>query len=80
MASTPSSNPTEKEWTPESIRVGLRKLGCRLTGVEAFDPLTVTRQYDPKATDLETSLRETLAEVFGGKSSLGQKTMGWLCV
>ena len=61
----PSEPPIEKEWTPESIRVGLRKIWRRLADVEAFDPQKITRQLDPQVTALETSLREMLADVFG---------------
>jgi hypothetical protein len=70
MARDTTHAPPEKEWTPESIRVALRKLRRRLTEVEAFDPSTVTRSYDPKATSLETRLRDTLSDVFGNNTSL----------
>jgi hypothetical protein len=39
-----------------------------MTDVEALDPQKVTRQFDPQVTGLETSLRETLADVFGPNS------------
>jgi hypothetical protein len=70
MARTPRSpdKPEEKAWTPETIRSAIRKLRRRLEDVEAFDPQIVTRQFDPQVTGLETSLRETLADVFGRNS------------
>ncbi|SRR6266404_2895168 len=66
MARKPAPEPpAEKVWTPDLIRAGMRKLRRRLNDVEAFDPQTVTRQFDPKVTGLETSIREMLADVFG---------------
>jgi hypothetical protein len=60
----PPEEPEEMLWTPESIRGAIRKLRRRLSDVEAFDPQKVTRQFDPQVTALETSIRETLADVF----------------
>jgi hypothetical protein len=68
MARKPPEPPSEREWTPESIRASLRKIRRRLADVEAFDPQKITRQFDPLVTGLETSIRETLAEVFGPNS------------
>jgi hypothetical protein len=65
MARKQPGPPAEKDWTPESIRVALRKIRRRLTDVEAFDPQTVTRQFDSQVTGLEVSLREMFADVFG---------------
>src|SRR5258708_2399674 len=69
MARRPAAEPPEKDWTPDSIRVAVRKLGRRLADVEAFDPQQVSRRFDPVTTSLEASIGETLVDVFGPHSS-----------
>ena len=67
MARNPQPTP-EKEWTPDSLRIAMRKLRRRLVDVQAFDPQTVPRRYDPGVIALETSIRETLTDVYGENS------------
>lgn len=66
MARRPADQPSsEKEWTPDSIRAALRKLRRRVADVRAFDPKKVLQRRDGTVTALETSIRETLSDVFG---------------
>jgi hypothetical protein len=60
--------PEQPRWTPTSIRTALRKLRRRLTETEAFDPQAVKDRRDPQVDALETTIRETLADVFGRNS------------
>jgi hypothetical protein len=71
MARTPRTqdDPEQKAWTPELLRIDLRKLRRRLAEVERFDPQKITQQFDPLVTALETQLRETLSDVFGRSRS-----------
>jgi hypothetical protein len=67
MARRPTNQqpPSEREWTPDTIRRALRKLRRRLTDVEAFEPQKVPRRFDPQVIALESSIRETLVDVYG---------------
>jgi hypothetical protein len=64
----PSEPPAEKDWTPDSIRVALRKIRRRMADVENFDPLAITGRSDTRVIGLEASLKETLADVFGANT------------
>jgi hypothetical protein len=68
MARKPPSEPPEKEWTPDTIRTGARKLQRRVDDLEAFEPEKVTNRKDPKIDTLEAAIAETLADVFGSNT------------
>jgi hypothetical protein len=57
--------PEERDWTPESIRIAVRKIRRRLDDLAAFNPLEVTRRNDPRIGALEAAIGETLSDIFG---------------
>ena len=67
MARRPTYNPPERPFhTVEEKRQDIVRNRRRLEELDAFDPSAVAKRFsDPGVTKLETSIRSTLAAVFG---------------
>jgi uncharacterized protein (TIGR02391 family) len=63
----PSQPPTphHADLTSDAIRAAIPKLQRRIKEIEAFDPTTLTRRFDPSTTALENKIEGTLVEVLG---------------
>src|SRR5664280_2828482 len=70
MARTPKTQDEheEKAWTPDSIRLAIRKVRRRLTDLEGFEPTKVRSRQDPNIRVLEAAIKETLSDIFGPNS------------
>jgi hypothetical protein len=51
--------------TPEQMRVGIERLGRRVTDLEAFDVASISNGHESSLRALEAAIEETLARVFG---------------
>ena len=66
MARRPPSKPERPFHTVDQKRLDIDRLSRRIKELEAFDPQSVTKRFgDPKVTEIETAIDETLAAVFG---------------
>jgi len=62
----PPSTPERPFHTVEQKRQDIVRLQRRIDELDAFDPQTVTKRFsDPKVTEIQTAIDETLAAVFG---------------
>jgi predicted nucleotide-binding protein len=70
MAKRTSSPPEQKlpaRLTPADIRLGIGRLERRLAEVQAFDPKSVTKQFESvTVTTLRASIDDALVSTFGG--------------
>jgi predicted nucleotide-binding protein len=63
---TPPLKPERPFHTVEQKRQDIERLSRRINELEAFDPQSVTKRFsDPKVTEVETIIDQTLAAVFG---------------
>jgi len=63
---TTPSKPEHPFHTVEQKRQDIERLSRRVKELEAFDPQSVTKRFsDPRVTEIETAIDETLAAVFG---------------
>jgi hypothetical protein len=64
-----NTTPSNKQPTLSEMHLAIRQLNRRIVDIEAFDPIAVTAQRDPKIVELEAAIKETLSEVFGRNTS-----------
>jgi hypothetical protein len=51
--------------TADQMKQGQELLRCRIAEIEAFDPRSVGRRWDPQTRAIEASVDGTLSKVFG---------------
>lgn len=57
--------PVSAVLTVDQMRLGVKRLQRRIDELEAFDPATIQRRFDPAVEGIEKGIEETLSTVFG---------------
>jgi hypothetical protein len=52
------------------MRIGIDALNARIAQLEAFDPTSISSHGSPEVAELENSIRDTVAQVFGWGGAL----------
>jgi hypothetical protein len=73
MARPPQQPPRDKGWTPDSIRVAIRKLRRRIADLEAFKPEEIKERRDPAIDALQAAIGNTLNDVFSQNTPAYQR-------
>ncbi len=64
---TPAQQPQTRpaNLTPEQMRAAIPKLQRRIDELEAFDPQSIRKRFEPQIAALDTKLEDTVASIFG---------------
>lgn len=54
--------------TVDQMQRGIARIQRRIEDLEAFDPASISKRWDPKTKVLQTAIEETLAAVFGHRT------------
>jgi uncharacterized protein (TIGR02391 family) len=61
----PAQQPRPANLTPDQMRAAIPKLRRRIQDLEAFDPSSIQKRFDPQVEALDTKLEDTVASIFG---------------